>query len=134
MINKNYTKIEFLADLQKADKFRYGFGKLPDPMIITNEDGVILFVNEAMTERTGFSRQEIIGRTPGKLWGNQKDEGFYQYMWETIKVDKKSFTSDMVNRRKDGTYYGCELKIYPIEDDLGNSFFVGIETKFNDVI
>src|SRR3989344_7553582 len=115
MRNKTYTKNDFLAELQKADKFKGGFGNLPDPMIITNEEGIILYANEAMIGRTGFPRHEIIGKTPGELWGNQRDESFYQYMWETIKVDKKPFTSDMTNRRKDGTYYSCELKIYPVK-------------------
>lgn len=136
MRSKTYTQEELQKAVEKAEEFKGGFGKITDPMIVTDEDGVILFANEAKLQRSGYETDDLLGRTPGELWGNQKDESFYEYMWETIKVDKKSFTAtNMINKRKDGSYYGCDLKIYPILDDNKNiNFFVGIETNFSDSI
>ncbi len=135
MQNKTYTTEEFLNALYKAAQFKGGFDKITEPMVITDEDGVILFANEHIVERTGFSIAEIVGKTPGELWGNQKDTGFYEDMWQTIKIEKKPFTASMTNKRKDGTYYGCELKIEPILDEKGDiSFFIGIELNFSDAI
>lgn len=135
MKNKTYTEEELMKAIDKAHEFKGGFDKIGDPMIVTDEDGVILFANDAVLQRKRFSIDEIIGKTPGVLWGNQKDEGFYEYMWETIKVEKKPFSSTMTNRRKDGTYYSCDLKIYPILNDNKNiDFFVGIETNYTDSV
>ena len=136
MKNKTYTQEELLKAIEKAEEFKGGFDKVTDPMVVTDEDGVILFANEATLQRSGYTREERMGNTPGEIWGNQKDESFYEYMWETIKVDKKSFTApNMINKRKDGSYYGCDLIIYPILDDNKNiNFFVGIESNYSDSI
>lgn len=135
MKNKTYTENDFQQAIDKAVRFKGGFDRISDPMIVTDEDGVILFANEAVLKRTGYSMNEIIGQTPGVLWGNQKDESFYEYMWETIKADKKPFSSNMTNRRKDGTYYGCEIKIYPIlNKNKDIDFFVGMESNFTESV
>ena len=135
MRNKSYTEDDLLKAIDKAARFKGGFDRISDPLIVTDDDGVILFANEAVLQRTGFSEEEVIGQTPGVLWGNQKDESFYEYMWETIKVDKKPFASIMTNRRKNGTYYGCEIKIYPIlNKNKDIDFFVGIESNFTESV
>ena len=135
MRNKTYTNTSLLRAIYKAAEFKGGLDKLTDPMVVTDEDGVILFANDAVSQRTGFFIEEVIGKTPGELWGNQKDKSFYQDMWQTIKIDKKPFTATMTNRRKDGTYYGCELRIYHVLDsDKNVLFFMAIESDFIDAI
>ena len=53
---------------------------------------------------------------------------FYQKMWQTIKIDKKPFVSEMVNRKKDGTLYNVLVSISPVLDNRGKIiYFVGIE-------
>jgi len=136
MRNKFYTTKSFQEALRGAVKLKGGLDRITDPMIITDEDGIILFANEAVAQRAGFTHGELIGKTPGELWGNNKDESFYEYMWQTIKVDKKPFTAtNMVNRRRDGTYYGCDVRIYPVLDDDKNiAYFMGIESNYSDSI
>ena len=135
MRNKTYTTNGFLKALYKAAEFKGGLDKLIEPMVITDEDGVILFANEAVVQRNGFSVEEVIGQTPGELWGNQRDKSFYEDMWQTIKVEKKPFTATVTNRRKDGTYYGCELRIYPVLDESKKVvYFLGIESDFIEAV
>jgi len=135
MRTKTYTTDAFLKALYKAAEFKGGLDKLIEPMVITDEDGVILFANDAVTQRTGFTVEEVIGKTPGELWGNQKDKSYYQDMWQTIKIEKKPFTATLTNRRKDGTYYGCELRIYPVLDESKNvTYFLGIESDYTDAV
>jgi len=135
MRNKHYSIEDFSQAIQKAEEFKGGFDRISDSVLITDEDGVILYANDATFENTGFAREDVLGRTPGELWGNQKDDSFYEYMWETIKIDKKPFETVMTNKRKDGTYYGCNLKIYPILDDNEEiTFFVGITSNFTETI
>jgi PAS domain S-box-containing protein len=132
---KKYTQEEFLKALQKAAEFKGGLDKITEPLVVTDEDGIILFVNDAVAKRTGFSLDEIIGNTPGRLWGSQHDEGFYRDMWNKIKVEKKYFKAPVINKRKDGSFYSCELSIYPILDDAGDIlFFLSIESNFSDSI
>jgi PAS domain S-box-containing protein len=129
MRTKNYTPEDFARLLQEVDEFKGGFGAIPENLVITDEDGVILYANDKVSERTGFSRDEIIGRTPSELWGNQMDEGFYKNMWDAIKNDKKVFVGRLTNRKKDGTCYDCELKVYPILNESGEPYlFIGVES------
>ena len=135
MRTKTYAQQTFDQAMGKASRFEANLRSILDPMIITDEDGVIFYVNDILTQITGFDRYEIIGKTPGELWGNQKDKSYYDYMWHTIKVEKKPFIGNFLNRRKDGTYYSCDFKIYPILDDKKDIlFFVGISSNFADAI
>jgi len=132
---KKYTQDEFLKALQKAAEFKGGLDKITEPLVVTDEDGIILFANDAVVERTGFALEEIIGNTTGRLWGSQQDEGFYRDMWNKIKVEKKHFKAPVINKRKDGTYYSCEINIYPILDEAGDiMFFLSLESNFSNSI
>jgi PAS domain S-box-containing protein len=98
-------------------------------------DGVILYANEAMFQATGYLFNDLIGRTPGEIWGNQRDESFYEEMWHAIKVEKRTFAANVLNRKKDGTYYNCDLRIYPVlGEDNDINFFVGITFNFEYAI
>lgn len=135
MRTKTYTTDEFLKALYKAAEFKGHLDSINESLLVTDEDGIILFANEVAAQRTGYSVEEIIGKTPGELWGNQNDKSFYENMWRTIKIEKKPFSARMTNRKKDGTYYGCELIIYPILDKQGNiSLFMGIAFDYMDAV
>ncbi len=135
MGNKTYIQKNFINKIYKAIELKTSLGTVLDPMIITDEDAVILYANDAMIQRVGYAIDEIVGRTPGELWGNERDEYFYKDMWQTIKTKKQTFVANFTNKRKDGTYYNCDFKIYPVLDDNKNvSFFVGKELNFADSV
>ena len=101
---------------------------LTDQIIITDPKGVILYVNERITEMTGYSAKEIIGKKPS-VWGGQMPRSFYDKMWKTLNDEKKSFETEVTNRRKDGTTYQAHLLISPVMGLNGNiEMFVGVET------
>ena len=98
-----------------------------DHVIISDLDGIILYVNKAAEKLTGYSKDEMIGKRPS-LWGKQMPKEFYEKMWKTIKIEKNDFKAEITNRRKDGVEYEAEIKISAVLDKNSNiSFFVGIE-------
>ena len=104
------------------------FTYIPDHVVITDDEGRILFANKGVEDATGFSRAEVIGKTPGALWGGHMDKQFYEDMWQKIKIDKKPFYGEVQNRRKDGMIYWQQLRIFPIFGDIGDvRFLIGIE-------
>lgn len=110
-----------------------GFELLSDHVVITDTDGVVLYANKAAVEKTGYSASEIIGKNPGKLWGGLMPKEFYESMWKTIFVDKKTFVGDVQNKKKDGSKYWAELRIFPVLDDRGDvSVFIGIEPDITE--
>ncbi len=117
-------RMEYESNL---DKFRLAVEGASDHVVITDEDGIILYANPSVTRTTGYEYKEIIGKTPA-IWGKQMPKEFYEYFWYTLKVEKKPFIGEITNKRKDGRIYIAEINVSPIIDNDGKiKFFVGIE-------
>jgi PAS domain S-box-containing protein len=93
--------------------FKFALEGTAQSVIITGPDGVIQFANKAATKNAGYSLKEMIGATPS-LWGGQMDEAFYKKMWKRILKIKKTFASEVLNKRKDGSTYDAFISISPI--------------------
>ena len=97
-----------------------------DAMVITDVDGVILWINPAFTKATGYTAAEAIGQTPRILKSGMHDETFYRRFWETI-LSGQTFRGEFINRRKDGTLYYDEHTVTPVRDTAGViTHFVGV--------
>lgn len=58
-----------MAQAKSQEKFSLVFKNSPVLMAITSlEDGVLLDTNDFFTELTGYTRGEVLGRTP-RRWG-----------------------------------------------------------------
>lgn len=55
------------------------------------------------------------------------EQEFYAGLWYTIKIDKKPFSGEITNRRKDGSIYRSLTSISPIIHEGELEFLVGIE-------
>nr|WP_082708587.1 diguanylate cyclase [Marinobacterium profundum] len=81
-----------------------------DGVLITDADGVILSVNPAFIEITGFAAGEAIGHTPRILYSDLHDELFYASMWKEVKT-RGRWNGEIWNRRKDGNLYLVRMTI-----------------------
>jgi len=84
-------------------------------VIITDSDGIIIWVNPAITELTGFKSEELVGNKTSILRSGKHSLAFYQDMWETI-TSGKVWRGDVINKRKDGTFYYEDMTITPVID------------------
>ncbi len=122
------TKLQSQTD--ELRKFQLATESSYEHIIITDSKGVILYANPGAARNTGYSIEEMIGKTTA-LWGGQMDKDYYQKMWQTLVKDKQPFVSEITNKRKNGDKYIAQLKISPILDDKDEiKFFVGLE---NDI-
>lgn len=99
-------------------------------IILTDVDAKITYVNKAAEKNTGYTKEELVGKTPS-LWGGQMGESFYQQMWHTIKEEKKSFSGIVKNKRKNGEIYSAQIVISPILDEKQN--LIGFASLENDI-
>ncbi|MBL0420902.1 EAL domain-containing protein [Ramlibacter sp. AW1] len=95
--------------------------RLNDIVIITeagpfNEPGPrIVFVNEAFEVRTGYNRDEVLGRSPRFLQGPQTQRDRLDLIrsalehWRPVRVD-------LINYRKEGEPFWVDLDISPVWD------------------
>ncbi len=90
-----------------------------DATVITDNRGVIEWVNPAFTTLTGYSPEEAIGRNPREiLKSGYHDEAFYRGLWTTILAGH-TWRGELINRRKDGTLFTEEQTITPVRGARG---------------
>ncbi len=82
-------------------------------ILITDTQGKILSSNAAFCALTGYTVKEVLGQNPRFLKSGRHDAGFYRNMWKTI-LSGKVWRGEMLNRRKDGTFYYEEMTITPV--------------------
>jgi nitrogen fixation negative regulator NifL len=83
-------------------------------IVITDRDGIILWVNRAFSRLTGYGADEVIGQTPRVLKSGRQDPAVYRDLWETIRSGRV-WRGRLHNRRKDGSLYTEEMTITPVE-------------------
>ena len=88
----------------------------PTMVLITDAAGAIEYVNEEFTEVTGYTLEEVRGRTPSILNAGETAPDFYQDMWRTIQSGE-DWHGEMRNRTKSGQPYWTTLSISPILDE-----------------
>ena len=87
-------------------------------MCITDADKVILRVNMAFTKITGYSAEEVVGKTPRVLKSGRHDAAFYAVMWESV-IRTGQWHGEIWNRRKNGTLYPQMLHISCVRNEDG---------------
>ena len=87
-------------------------------MMVTDANRVILRVNSAFSQITGYSEDEIIGKHPGMLSSGRHDKEFYATMWESI-VNTGSWEGEVWNRRKNGEVYPAHLTFTAVKSRDG---------------
>ncbi len=99
-----------------------------DGILITDPQGVILDVNLAFCELTGYSREDAIGQTSRLLNSGHHDENFFQKLFET--VDKQGYwLGEMWNRTKAGAVYVVLMTVSAVRDTEGQlTHYVGVFT------
>ncbi len=89
-----------------------------DGVAITAVDGKIQYVNPAFTALTGYTRDEAVGQYPRILKSGLQPDSFYRDLWQTIRAGQV-WHGELINRRKDGSFYHEEMRITPVHDAQG---------------
>ena len=102
-------------------------------IIITDIYGYIQWSNSAFTRLTGYSNEEAKGKTPGQLVKSGKQNKiFYKDLWDTI-LEKKVWTGELINKKKDGTLYYEEQSITPVMNPRGEiANFISIKIDITE--
>ena len=92
--------------------------QIADGIMITDPKGIIEYVNPAITEITGYSQEELIGKTPRILRSGKQGDAFYQRLWKTI-LQGIVFNEVVINKKKNGLFYFEEKTITPQKNSSG---------------
>ncbi len=99
-------------------------------ILITDPKGRIVDTNSAFTRITGYSLEDVVGKSPNILNSGQQKSGFYRGMWRDI-LHKGYWAGEVWNRRKNGEMFAEYLTISAVYDRYQNvQNYVGI---FSDI-
>jgi PAS domain S-box-containing protein len=107
--------------------------KTSNAVVITDAQGLIMWVNNAFTTVAGYTLPEVRGKKPGAvLQGKDTNPAHVQKIREGL-ASKKSFVQEILNYHKNGTPYWLELNITPILNEQGEVMqFFGIEVDVTE--
>jgi PAS domain S-box-containing protein len=85
----------------------------------TDINGIITFVNDEFCTISGYSREELIGRTHNIVKHPDIPIENFEKLWNTI-TNKETYKSTVRNRAKDGSDFYLNTTITPILNRNGN--------------
>ena len=78
----------------------------------------IVYVNEGFTRMTGYTKEEVLGKTPRILQGEKTDRHVLDRLKERL-IEGQAFFGHTVNYRKDGTEFINQWDIHPLTNNNG---------------
>ncbi|MFT4993368.1 MAG: diguanylate cyclase (GGDEF)-like protein/PAS domain S-box-containing protein [Paraglaciecola sp.] len=87
-------------------------------MMVTDANNVILRVNRAFTDITGYSAEDAVGQTPRLLSSGSHNQAFYAAMWDSINR-KGMWKGEILTRRKNDEIYPEYLNITAVKNAKG---------------
>ncbi len=100
------------ANLQLAANV---FTHAREGILIADEKGTIIDVNDTFSRITGYSREEVLGKNPRILQSGRQTPEFYTAMWKEL-TEKGHWSGEVWNRRKSGEVYAEMLTISAVYD------------------
>lgn len=109
------TQVE---DRQRLEIFARVVEQTGDLVKITDREGRLVFVNQALQDKTGYTASEMLGKKPSLLKSELQDPEKAKQLWQTITAGEV-YQNRIINRCKDGSTYYEETTISPVFNQHG---------------
>lgn len=117
-------KFNWLLDIEKIFT-----NKDFEALILTDNNQHIQWVNKGFTKMTGYPANYVKGKKPNFLQGEGSSEQTKRSIRKNLNSGKQ-FKEQIINYKKDGTPYNCEIEIFPIKDNNNKTIHhLAIEKK-----
>lgn len=115
-----FISCEDITDRKKlSDQFQKiltAIEQTADTIMITDQNGIIEYVNSAFLMTTGYSSEELIGKTPRILKSDRHSASFYKDFWEKILAGN-TYQAKFINRKRSGELFIIEKTITPVKNE-----------------
>ncbi len=88
-------------------------------IMITDTDGVILYVNPALARSTLYDQEALVGQHVSLFRSGQMPDSFYAGVWDQLHQGHV-WRGELLSRRRDGTLFWEEVSASPVTDETGS--------------
>lgn len=122
---------EKIAD-KKIRQLSLGIEQSSEMIIITDFEGIITYINPRVSEVTGYSSDELLGKNASIMQSGNTSKEIYMSLWRSI-LKGKVWKGKLLNKRKNGEKYWESLSISPIIEENGDIFnFIAIKEDITE--
>ena len=119
----------------EARKLALVASRTDNAVVVTDSEGRIEWVNDGFVRLTGWSSEEVIGKTPGSfLQGPETSEVTVQMMRDKLRAGQ-GCRAEILNYSRDGRKYWIAVEIQPILNEAGVlTNFMAVESDVTERI
>lgn len=99
---------KWIANLDFSEQFQQ-----EKVIVVTDVDLKIVFASQNIIKMTGYSFEEIVGKSPKIFQGKETSKRDLQQIREAIE-SKIPFEKTIINYKKNGETYTCHIKSFPL--------------------
>ena len=108
------------------------FKEHPDAVVITDKDQKIVFVNPQGLANTGYTLDEVIGKSPKIFSSGLTDKSVYLDLKKHLR-EHHSWQGEFINKKKNGDIFTEQCKIITITDkDRNPLYYLAIKTDISN--
>ncbi len=127
IMNQQYIESEHKQTLIHLENFKKALD-IASIVAITNDKGIITYVNDTFCTISGYAKEELIGKTHRIVNSGFHPKCFFKNMWQTIRSGH-IWKGEIKNRAKDGSLYWVNTTIIPYLNETGKPYeYVAIRT------
>lgn len=102
------------------------FNNSIEGICLTDASERILEVNPTLCQLTGYSKEELVGKTPRIFASGVQNHEYFEAMWRSL-LDAGQWQGELWNRNKSGELFATRLNISAICNEGGElSYYLGI--------
>ena len=130
---RHANELALVESRQDIDLMAAAFRSAQDGILITDQQGNILEVNNSFCRDSGYPRELLIGQNPRMLRSGRQSPDFYRLMWQTL-LKKGQWVGELWNQRRSGEEYAVRLTISAIAGDSNDILrYVGVSTDITNI-
>ncbi|TVQ65467.1 MAG: PAS domain S-box protein [Balneolaceae bacterium] len=113
IIMENRRVLSAIVDSKrKLEEYRYAVDQ-SSMVVITDENGITIDVNENTCRMSGYTREELIGSHTRLNKSGYHPQEYYEELWKTISSGR-IWRGEIKNRSREGRFYWVDTTIIPI--------------------